>query len=134
MNPSIDCFYPNNDEKMMVDFSYKNVMKRRSSNSKVHHGKTIYVDETGCLVPRGLTYDGYIFTITSCFKTRRILQGTLINYSRFNTRIVLNTTDYGLIEFNVKNVTLTIHCENLAQIELTKQSLFSTIYDNSNLT
>lgn len=102
---AIYSFYPNNDDKMM-NFEVKRTRSKSKSksNSKIHHGKTIYVDESGCLVPRGLRYDGRAFTITSCFRTRRILPGTLNNYDRFNKRIVMNTKDFGFIEFDVKNV------------------------------
>ena len=95
-------FYPDNDDDQLINFRYKNVMKR------VHHGKTIYVEESGCFIPRGVTYDGVVFSISSFFKTRRILPGTLENYSimkgRLNSRVVMHTTKFGRIEFNVKNI------------------------------
>ena len=93
--------YPDNDDDQLIN-RYKNVMK------KVHHGKTIYVEESGCFIPRGVSYDGVVFSISSFFKTRRILPGTLENYSvrkgRLNSRVVMHTTKFGRIEFNVKNI------------------------------
>ena len=90
-----------NDDDQLINFN-KNVIKR------INHGKTIYVEESGCFIPRGVSYDGVVFSISSFKKTRRIFPGTLENYSirkgSLNSRVVMDTTKFGRIEFNVKNI------------------------------
>ena len=95
-------FYGGVDE---VNYNTKTLYStsRIRPKSNIFSGKSINIQESGCLIHRLMTYNDGVFTISSFFKTRTILPGTVKNYSRFFKRIIMNT-NFGLIEFNTKTL------------------------------
>ena len=100
-NLPIYSFYSDNEGYYNTTSLYST--SRIRPESKIFDGKPIYVNESDCFIPRELTYHDGVFTISTFFKTRTILPGTVKNYSRFFKRIIMNTK-FGLIEFNTNNI------------------------------
>lgn len=99
--PSSDRLFDLMDKMMLHSFYPTN-----KTNKKLQ--KTIYVEESGHMIPRGIKYDGAVLSISSLKKTRRIFPGTVDSFSLVNggnrSFFVLYTTEFGRIEFNVRRI------------------------------
>ena len=101
-NLPIYSFYASDDnEENSVVFNRER--ETRITDSKICGGGTVYVDKSGCLVPRGLRFQDGVFILSSFSRTRHIAVEDVKSYNRIHMRIVIKT-DLGFIEFNAKRI------------------------------